>query len=99
MKIEFTRSGGFAAPAMKQNLKLDTDDLPDAEANEVLTLVNQADLPALSAGPEAAPQPDEFHYRISVEDEGRSDSVRTSDSSMPETLGPLVDWLSNKAAQ
>ncbi len=99
MKIEYTRSGGFAAPAMKQSLKLNTDDLPDAEANEVMTLVNQADLPSLASVPESPPQPDEFHYRISIEDEGRNESVRTSDSSMPETLVRLVDWLSSKAAQ
>lgn len=99
MKIEFTRTGGFAAPAMKQSLSLDTNDLSQAEANEVMKLVSDADLSALSAVPEAPPQPDEFHYRISVEDEGRNESVRASDSSMPETLVPLVDWLSNKAAQ
>lgn len=99
MKIEFTRSGGFAAPRMKQSLSLDTNDLSQAEASEVMKLVNDADLSALSAAPEAPPQPDEFHYRISVEDEGRSESVRASDSAMPDALVPLVDWLSNKAAQ
>lgn len=99
MKIQFTRSGGFAAPAMKQSVTLDTDDLPEAEANELVNLVNQADIPALSAEPKPKPRPDEFHYRISVEAEGQSQTVGVSDSSMPETLGPLVDWLSQKATR
>ena len=99
MKIQFTRSGGFAAPAMKQNVTVDTDDLPEAEANELVSLVNQADLPAVSAVPKPQPRPDEFHYRISVEAEGQNQTVGVSDSSMPETLGPLVDWLSERATR
>ena len=97
MKVQFTRSGGFAAPAMKQSVTVDTDDLPEAEANELVKLVNEADLPAVSAEPKPQPRPDEFHYRISVEGEGQSQSVKVSDSSMTETLGPLIDWLSKKA--
>jgi hypothetical protein len=99
MKIQFTRSGGYAAPAMKQSVTVDTDDLPEAEANELESLVNQADLPALSGQPKPQPQPDEFHYKISVEAEGQNQSVGVSDSNMPETLGPLVDWLSKKATR
>jgi hypothetical protein len=100
MKIQFTRSGGFAGPAMKQNLTLDTNDLSAAEANELTNLVKQANLPALSGETEGTtPRPDEFHYRISVEDEGQNQSVRTSDSAMPETLGPLIDWLSERATR
>lgn len=99
MKVQFTRSGGFAAPAMKQSVTVDTDDLPEAEANELVNLVNQAGLPAISAEPKPKPQPDEFHYRISVEAEGQSQTVGVSDSNMPETLGPLVDWLSERATR
>ena len=99
MKIQFTRSGGFAAPAMKQSVTVDTNNLSEAEANELKSLVAQANLPALSGESEATSRPDEFHYRISIEDEGGSQSVRASDSSMPETLGPLIDWLSGKATR
>lgn len=99
MKIQFTRSGGFAAPAMKQSVTVDTDDLPEAEANELVNLVNRADLPAVSAQPKPAPRPDEFHYRISVVGEGQSQTVGVSDSDMPETVAPLVDWLSERATR
>lgn len=99
MKIQFTRSGGFAGPAMKQSVTVDTDDLPEAEANELVNLVNRADLPAVSAQPKPAPRPDEFHYRISVEGEGESQTVGVSDSDMPETIAPLVDWLSERATR
>jgi len=99
MKVQYTRSGGFAAPAMKQSVTVDTNDLSEAEANELVNLVNQADLPALSAEPKPQPRPDEFHYRISVEGEGESQSVGVSDSNMTETLGPLIDWLSKRATR
>jgi hypothetical protein len=98
MKIEFSRSGGFAAPAMKQNLEIDTDDLPPHEAKEVLQLVNKADI---SSAPRAAtsPRPDAFHYRIKISDGDVSHTATASDADMPESLNSLVDWLTQRASR
>jgi hypothetical protein len=98
MKIEFSRSGGFAAPAMKQNLEIDTDDLPPHEAKELLELVDKADIPSTPRVP-ISPRPDAFHYRIKIGDGDVSHTATASDADMPESLNPLVDWLTQRATR
>lgn len=99
MKIEFSRSGGFAAPAMKQKLEIDTAELPPNEANQLQSLIEGADLASLADRDAQPPRPDEFRYRITVNDEGRSYTTTASDTDMPEAVGPLVDWLSKRASE
>lgn len=99
MKIEFSRSGGFAAPAMRQNVEIDTKDLPESEAGELRNLINNAGIPNLASQAPSSPRPDAFHYRIKVSDEGLSHTATTSDADMPEALQPLVDWLTDRASR
>ena len=102
MKIKFSRSGGFAAPAMKQQVEIDTAELPPNEANQLQSLVEGANLESLADQADHAtqpPRPDEFRYRITVNDEGRSYTATASDTDMPEAVGPLVDWLSKRASE
>jgi hypothetical protein len=98
MKIEFTRSGGFAAPAMNRQVEIDTQQLPQHKAEELKKLVEDADLRGVGATGTSNPRPDEFHYQIVVEDDdGQRVTAKTSDSEMPEALSPLIDWLSKQA--
>lgn len=99
MKIEFSRSGGFAAPAMKQKVEIDTDDLPENEADELLNLVDQADLTKVASQPKNAPRPDAFRYKISVSNEGLTQTATTSDADMPEALQPLIEWLEKRVSE
>ena len=98
MKIEFSRSGGFAAPAMKQTVEIDTNDLPQDEANELLNLIDKADLGSQASQSPAPPRPDAFHYNIRVSSEGGSQAAQTSDADMPEGLQSLIDWLEKRAS-
>lgn len=98
MKIEFTRSGGFAAPAMNRQVNIDTQQLPQNKAEELKKLVDEADLASVGETGTPNPRPDEFHYQIVVEnDAGQRVAAKTSDSEMPEALTPLIDWLSKNA--
>ena len=99
MKIEFSRSGGFAAPAMKQTVEIDTNDLPQHEADELLNLIDKADLGSQASQSTAPSRPDAFHYNIRVSSEGGSQAAQTSDADMPEALQPLIDWLERRASQ
>jgi len=99
MKIEFSRSGGFAAPAMRQTVEIDTDDLPESEADALLKLIDNAGIANLASQATTAPRPDALHYRIKVSDEGLSHTATTSDADMPEALHPLVDWLTDRASR
>jgi len=100
MKIEFKRSGGFAAPAMKQQIEIDTSELPPGDASQLQSLIEGADLESLAGRNPQPPRPDEFHYRIKVDDdEGRTYTATASDTDMPEAVGPLVEWLSKRASE
>jgi hypothetical protein len=99
MKIQFSRSGGFAGPATKRQIEIDTAELPPNEANQLQSLIDGADLASLADRAAQPPRPDEFRYRITVNDEGRSYTATAADTDMPEAVGPLVDWLSKRASK
>jgi hypothetical protein len=98
MRIEFQRSGGFAAPTMKLSHSVDSVDLPAHEAQQLEALVKQADVANLAARAVGErPRPDAFYYRVVIEDEHGRNTIVTSDADMPPSLRPLVHWLSQHA--
>jgi hypothetical protein len=69
MRIEFTKGGGFAAPALRQSYAIDSDELSPAEAEELHTMVEALDMESLANQSAAAqPRPDAFHYRVKIND-------------------------------
>jgi len=99
MKIHFERSGGFAGRVTA--VDVDTATL-DADAHESLALlVERAGffaLPSAIAETETRGA-DRFHYRITIETDGRSHTVDTSESAVPTALVPLLEWLEAAARQ
>jgi hypothetical protein len=96
MRIQFSRSGGFAG--MTESASVDTDTLPPDERERVCSMVEGAaffDLPAQISG--ATPGADRFNYEITVDSDGRSHTVVTDDASAPDSLIPLLDWLRRAA--
>ncbi|MBI2759266.1 MAG: hypothetical protein HYX49_11380 [Chloroflexi bacterium] len=94
-RITFQRSGGFTGRTI--SLTLNLDDLPPDQAstlNRLLANANFFNLPADSA---KRPVPDEFTYTVTVETGQQSHTIRTSDTSAPESLRPLLDDLSLRA--
>lgn len=81
---------------MRRSFTIDTADLPAHEANELHHLVQAADLPELARTPAAAPNPrapDQFYYRLTIEDKNQRHSVVVSDLDVPEKVRSLIDWL------
>ncbi len=96
MKIEFVRSGGFAA--IRLTASIDSGKLPAGEASRIEALVENSgffDLPA-EIRP-SAPAPDRFEYRITVSTAQRTHSVLISEAAIPERIGPLIDYLTTAA--
>lgn len=92
MKIEFVRSGGFAA--IRLTASIDSEKLPPGEASKLEAMVESAgffDLPA-EIRP-AAPAPDRFEYRITVSTAGRTHTVFISEAAIPARVAPLIDYL------
>ena len=98
MKIEFSRTGGFAAPALRQHLEIDTDDLPAQEAHDLIALVKKADINDLKLATNSYRAPDAFRYRITVTEGDVTETATASDADMPAALTPLIDWLSERAS-
>ena len=101
MRIHFQRGGGLAAPAMRQSYTVETDALPDDEAQELRDLINSADIPSLAGrtgASRSAPRPDAFSYRLVIEDGDQRHTVEASDADMPATLRPLVSWMIKRAS-
>jgi hypothetical protein len=90
MRIEFTRSGGFAG--MRLNGALDTKDIPEAEALELKQMVEAADFFNL---PESMPSSgaDAFHYKISIESGNKTHTVEADERAMAPALMSLVTRL------
>lgn len=91
MTIEFSKSGGFAG-IVRPPFRVDLADLPPKEAERVKGMVENAHFWTLrprAAGPGA----DRFQYAITVESDGRKNSLRVSDGAIPEELEPLVEYL------
>jgi hypothetical protein len=95
MRIEFQRSGGFAAPAMKRSATIDTKDLSKADRDHFASLVSAAES---APPPTGEPRPDAFSYKITIHDDsGGSRILRAADSAMPDSVRLLVDWLRERA--
>ncbi len=96
MRIRFKRTGGvagninYSAPPLEVNL----EELPAERAEELRRLVEEARPFEQKAHPAAGGAArDGMGYELTVEDEGRSHTVRGGDEAASEGMSNLVDWL------
>jgi hypothetical protein len=100
MRIRFDSGGGVTGAAGRRNCEVDTEALPPGEKQEVLTLIQNADLRALAGRVmrhQGRPRPDETFYEITVEGDGGPLTVSATDRDMPTGLRPLINWLAHCA--
>jgi len=95
MQIIFERSGGIMGS--KSSLTIDLDDLPLDQAEKMRRLLDEADFFTLSEDQPTHPTPDGFQYTLTVETGTARHTVRTTDVTMPDSLRPLIDELSQLA--
>jgi len=94
MRIEFRRSGGFAAISVR--LTLESAELPAAEREALEALIVRADFFALPAA-RGRKLPDGFQYDLAIEQAGRRHALRLHDPVEPEALRPLIERLTEMA--
>ena len=92
MRILFERTGGLMG--LKSNLKIDLNELPAGQALTLRTLLDESNFFSLPENPAAQSTPDGFFYTITVESKTFSHTIKTSDSTAPEELQPLLQELS-----
>ncbi len=98
LHVIFERTGGLAGITISATV--DSADLSESQASELRKLIDQADffnLPAVIAP--SKPHPDRFEYNVTVQDDGRSHTIRVSEEAIPENLRPLIKWLSQASRQ
>lgn len=95
MRISLERSGGFTG--MMMAVSVDTAKLAAPEASQLKSLVEAANFFQLPEAIAPATQPDRFQYHLTVAEQKRKHSITVSESAMPGTLKPLVDWLIDAA--
>lgn len=75
---------------------VDSDSLPQTQAKRLQILVAHScffNLPVeLRSESRGA---DRFHYRITVESDSQSHTVEAGEAAVPETMRPLLDWLTH----
>jgi hypothetical protein len=91
-RVYFERSGGFAG--LRLSTTVDSETLEQNEAQRLEQEITQADFfqlpPRLESTGGGA---DRFEYHIAVAQDARSHTVKVGESSLPDTLRPLVEHL------
>jgi len=96
MRVAFERTGGFGG--LRLSVTIEDDTLSAEDADRLRDLIAGAGF--FDLAPEIlpdAPAPDDFEYHVQVEMDGRTHTVRTTDTAAPGGLRPLLDWLARAA--
>ena len=94
MKLSIVRGGGFGG--LVTVTSADTASLAPEDAGTLRAKVEKTglfDLPEHMSGPPRQPHP--FTYAVTVEDQGRTHTVRVSEEDLPESLSALISWVSS----
>ena len=96
MRIDFSRTGGFAG--MRLTTTVDSTQLPTEQASTLDKLISDSGFFTL---PEtilpAKPAPDRFEYRLTIAAAQQTHSVVVSDAAAPDSLRPLLNYLTTLA--
>ncbi len=94
MRIRFERTGGFANIPLRA--ELDSAQMPPERTQELEKLVERA-RPFDQPTSPSREMPDDLQYDITIEDDKGTHSLRISDSSAPDDLKLLFDFLGEEA--
>lgn len=98
MHIKFSCIGGFAN--LDLNFGIDMDELPKEKYEELQNLMKHADLPNAAQSKMVKTQGfDSFSYQLDIADEKKKQSFSFTDTTAPEEVRPLLDFLRNLAIE
>jgi hypothetical protein len=89
--ITFERSGGVVGNEVYFEVELNS--LEPDQASRLMNMVEKADFFNIPSNLSMSTTPDEFHYKVTVDNGGEHHIVRATDTTMPKTLQPLVREL------
>lgn len=89
--ITFDRTGGLIANDL--HLHIDLERLPEDEVERLQKLLADADFFNLPENLAGSASPDEFQYTVTVDNGGDRHSVRSTDTTLPDSVRPLIKEL------
>lgn len=96
MKIDFIRTGGFAGIRLAGSF--DTQQLLPEQGSTLDKLIIDSGFFSLPEEiQQNTPGPDRFEFQISISTGQQSHSIKVNDAVMPESLRPLVEYLTKLA--
>ena len=90
-RIDFERSSGIVGRPL--HYSADLSDLSEDVAQNLQRMIDEANFFDLPENLSASSTPDEFQYKLTVQDEDRTHTVHATDTTMPPALVPLVKEL------
>jgi len=93
--ISYKRTGGAMGREMAINF--DLNEMPANISQRLQNLITESNFFATPVVNEALSRPDEFEYTVTIDAGNSKHTVRTTDSSMPDSLRPLVEGLTKLA--
>ncbi|MBP1595135.1 MAG: hypothetical protein H6Q05_512 [Acidobacteria bacterium] len=96
MRVLFERTGGFAG--IKLSASFDSESLPPRQARRLEKLLEDCRFFRLPVRlEEAAPSPDRFLYKLTVESRNCVHTVHAGEGAVPAEMRPLLEWLTAAA--
>jgi hypothetical protein len=94
LKLTVVRGGGLAG--LTRQTELASEALPAGEAAKLRELVEDAEWAGEAVPREMPGHPDELSYEVSVEDHGRTTTLRFNEQTLPEALRSLIAWMDSR---
>jgi len=95
MKVRYEQSGGWGNPLGK-TCELDTEQLDHQDAETLKKLVEQSQV-GRSMEARSPHARDAINYEITIEEGEQRFQVRMDDTTLPEKMMPLIDFLQSRA--
>lgn len=94
MKVTFHQSGGFAG--LTKTCRLDSEQMPEAEAATLRALVQQSNLAEqlVHHSPTAR---DVHRYDVTIDSDGQTRRLSVDDHTLSENIRPLIHFLQHHA--
>jgi len=93
--ISYKRTGGIMGQEMAVDFNL--DEMPDDISQRLHNLILESNFFKTPVQNTSMSTPDEFEYTVTIDAGNSMHTVRTTDTSMPESLRPLIEDLTKLA--
>ena len=93
--ISYKRTGGIMGQEMA--IDFDLNEMPANISQRLQNLITESNFFATPVVNEALSRPDEFEYTVTIDAGNSMHTVHTTDTSMPESLRPLIEGLTELA--